>query len=254
MQPSTKSFLLLSVLAAAAMHTSTASYKTGSQGRVMWDNDCDFYGQDTYSVRAIPDVCGDICANDGGCTHWTWTNYNGGTCWFKNGSSATKNTYYGAGCGYVIGRFGSSNSGQQQTVTVNNGLNAVESQTMLNSINAYRNQNGLASLVANAKLHAAANVHSQDQANRCTMTHDGSDGSKAWDRMAAQGYQWTNAAENVAAGQTSVESVMTSWWNSAGHRANILNAEVRDVGFAKAVNNGCGNYKTYWTQDFGKSS
>lgn len=139
-------------------------------------------------------------------------------------------------------------------VASNNGLNVVETQTMLNSINSYRNQNGLRSLNLDQRLNAASVSHSQDQANRCTMSHDGSNGSKAWERMAQQGYRWSNAAENVAAGQTSVDAVMTSWWNSPGHRANILNADVKDVGFGKAVNNGCANYKTYWTQDFGKSA
>ncbi|GAB9464107.1 Scp-like extracellular protein [Globisporangium polare] len=247
---------------AVALPTFTSAFQTGSQGRVMWENDCDFYGKDLRTVRGIPDVCGNICAGDNSCSHWTWTTYNGGTCWLKQTSSNTKLQKYGAGCGYVIGRFSLTGSSTNQGVSTpapapaasNNGLNVVENQAMLNSVNAYRAQNGLVQLRMDSRLHAASAVHSQDQANRCTMTHDGADGSKAWDRMATQGYSWSTAAENVAAGQTSVDQVMTSWWNSPGHRANILNADVRDVGFGKAVNNGCGNYKTYWTQDFGKSS
>lgn len=246
--------------------SSSLEFASGSSGRVMWANNCDYYGNDIYSVQAIPDICGDLCADDSSCTHWTWTYYNGGTCWLKSGSSATLTTYYGAGCGYVIDRWGSASASTSTTqqaqqsststtssgTTYDNGLTADESSQMLALINEYRAENGLSALTIDTRLMAAAMVHSEDQANNCEMTHDGTDGSEPWDRIEAQGYDWTVAAENVAAGQTSVSQVMTSWWNSAGHRANILNSKVTQVGFAVASNSGCSNYATYWTQDFAK--
>jgi len=248
--PRSTRFLLASAVGICAQllqaPLSVAAFQLGSKGRVMWANNCDYYGQDIYSVYGIPDVCGDLCADSSQCTHWTWTNYNGGTCWLKSGSSGSQSTYYGAGCGYVLSRFSTGSSSS----TTSNGLTSSESQEMLSLINSYRAQNGLAALTIDSKLTAAAMVHSKDQAARCTMSHDGSDGSKAWNRIEAQGYDWSVAAENVAAGQTSVAQVMTSWWNSPGHRANILKSNIKNVGFAKAVNSGCGNYATYWTQDF----
>lgn len=259
MQRSATTFALFAIAMLTAFPTPAMAFQKGSQGRVMWESDCDFYGKDLRAVSGIPDVCGDLCVRDSACSHWTWTNYNGGTCFLKKSSSNSKVQKYGAGCGYVPGRFslttGTANQVAQTPApapATNNGLNAVENQAMLNSVNAYRAQNGLVQLKMDQRLHSASQAHSQDQAYRCEMTHDGADGSKAWDRMATQGYTMSAAAENVAAGQSSVEQVMTSWWNSAGHRANILNADVRDVGFGKAVNNGCGTYKVYWTQDFGK--
>jgi uncharacterized protein YkwD len=274
MMPRLSSIAVCAAAVAAAASTASA-FSTGSQGRVMWANNCDYYGQDIYSVQGIPDVCGDLCADDSACTHWAWNNYNGGTCWLKSGTTATISTYYGAGCGYVIDRFGSSSasesdatqSAQQQqqstttststassssTTTYDNGLTADESAQMLSLINAYRAENGLSALTIDTRLVAAALVHSEDQATNCEMTHDGTDGSEPWDRVEAQGYDWTVAAENVAAGQTTVSQVMTSWWNSAGHRANILNSKVVNVGFAVSTNSGCSNYATYWTQDFAK--
>ncbi|RLN86193.1 hypothetical protein BBJ28_00011382 [Nothophytophthora sp. Chile5] len=241
----------------------------------MWENNCDYYGDDIYSVEAIPDVCGDLCADDSSCTHWTWNNFNGGTCWLKSAGTATKATYWGGGCGYVIARFSTGSESQStvasdsdttqtdqtdqtdqtsqtdQSTSYDNGLTSDETAQMLASINSYRADNGLSALTIDSRLVAAAMVHSEDQASDCTMTHDGTDGSEPWDRMEAQGYDWTVAAENVAAGQTSVSAVMTSWWNSAGHRANILKDDVVNVGFALAKNSGCSNYATYWTQDFG---
>lgn len=122
---------------------------------------------------------------------------------------------------------------------------------MLSRINAYRAQYGLKALTVDNRLVTAAALHSRDQANRCTMSHTGSNGSGVGYRINAQGYDFEVAKENVAAGQSSVDEVMTAWWNSPGHRANLLSSDVENVGFGKVVNNGCGSYGTYWTQDFG---
>lgn len=289
----------LSAAAVAMTLGSSSAFEVGSGGRVMWQNNCDYYGGDIYLVPGIPDVCGDLCAKDSDCTHWTWTYFNGGTCWLKNGNTATVSTLWGGGCGYVIDRFSCSDSADQTdqnaeqnadqtsqnadqnadqmadqtsqapqtdqasasqastssqtsgSTSYDNGLTSVETAEMLASINSYRADNGLAALTIDARLVAASYVHSQDQATHCAMMHEGTDGSDPWDRMEAQGYAWSVAAENVAAGQTSVSAVMTSWWNSAGHRANILKDDVVNVGFALASNNACSEYKTYWTQDFG---
>ncbi|KAG7381557.1 hypothetical protein PHYBOEH_010875 [Phytophthora boehmeriae] len=267
---------VLAVVAGVAMTLDIVdSFQVGSQGRVMWEGNCDFYGDDIYSVRGIPDACGDLCANDLRCSHWSWTYFKGGTCWLKSGTKITKTKYWGGSCGYVIDR-SSTNSSEpksgktgktdqtskadqsnqpdqkkQKSTSYDNGLTSIETQEMLASINSYRSENGLSALTIDARLVAAAMVHSQDQAKSCTMKHDGTDGSEAWDRMEAQGYDWTVAAENVAAGQDSVPDVMISWWNSAGHRANILKEDVTNVGFAMAINSDCNNYDKYWTQDFG---
>ncbi|KAL3662912.1 hypothetical protein V7S43_011860 [Phytophthora oleae] len=248
--PRVSSFSLIAAIAmAASVIPSSLGFQSGSGGRVMWENNCDFYGNDYRSLQAIPDVCGDVCVGDTTCTHWAWNNYNGGTCWFKSGAYKSKTNKWGTNCGYVVSR---GSQGQNQGQTSNNGLSASETGEMLSRINAFRSQNGLPGLSIDNRLVSAATLHSQDQANNCKMTHQGSTGSRLGDRIKAQGYNFNMAAENVAAGQTSVEQVMTSWWNSPGHRANLLNKDVENVGFAKVVNNGCSNYATYWTQDFGR--
>ncbi|GMF60544.1 unnamed protein product [Phytophthora fragariaefolia] len=247
--PRLSSFVLVAASGIAASLTSTAAFQSGSGGRVMWENNCDFYGNDYRSMRAIPEVCGDVCASDSTCTHWAWNNHNGGTCWFKKGSSKRKTPKWGTNCGYVVSR---NSQAQNQGQTVNSGLSPTEMGEMLGRINAYRSQNGLAGLSIDNRLVSAATLHSQDQANHCTMTHAGSNGSRLGDRIKAQGYNFNMAEENVAAGQTSVEQVMSSWWNSPGHRANLLGKDVVNVGFGKVMNSGCSNYAAYWTQDFGR--
>ncbi|KAJ3231044.1 hypothetical protein HDU81_004079 [Chytriomyces hyalinus] len=69
-----------------------------------WALNCDFVGQDISNAQVSGDQCGSKCATTAGCTHFTWTNYNGGTCWMKGGSvsasQAVVKTNDGAVCGY----------------------------------------------------------------------------------------------------------------------------------------------------------
>lgn len=53
------------------------------------------------------DQCGGKCAATQGCTHFTWTTYNGGTCWKKYGSVTKSNAIAASDnsmiCGIVEG-------------------------------------------------------------------------------------------------------------------------------------------------------
>ncbi|MGW4111323.1 CAP domain-containing protein [Actinosynnema sp. NPDC004786] len=114
--------------------------------------------------------------------------------------------------------------------------------------NGERSAAGCPALTANAQLAAAAKRHSDDMARTGNFSHTGSDGSTAAQRVTDAGYHFRAMAENIAAGQASAEEVVRAWMNSEGHRANIVNCELRDLGVAHAVD---GNNKVYWTQDFG---
>ena len=84
------------------------------------------------------------------------------------------------------------------------------------------------------------------------FAHDGSDGRTTFQRMRDAGYQYRRAAENVAAGTRSPADTVAAWMNSAGHRANILNCELREIGVGFVEDPGDPlRYGTYWTQDFG---
>ena len=126
---------------------------------------------------------------------------------------------------------------------------------MLELVNQQRKAAGLAALVLNAQLMSAAQAHSQDMADHNFMAHNGSDGSSPFDRMRRAGYQYSAAAENVAAGQPDPEGAMSSWMNERppndGHRRNLLNPELREIGIGHAFKDGTA-YKHYWTQDFGR--
>lgn len=65
--------------------------------RVIWDGhsnwalSCDFKGNDYYAVQIPSEQCGGICAATQGCTHFSWTSFNGGTCWMKQGEVSRDN-------------------------------------------------------------------------------------------------------------------------------------------------------------------
>lgn len=60
---------------------------------------------------------------------------------------------------------------------------------------------------------------------------------------------FNNVAENIAYGQNSPESVMKTWLNSVGHRNNILNSKMTDIGCGMSLSE---NGKLYWCVCFGK--
>jgi uncharacterized protein YkwD len=106
-------------------------------------------------------------------------------------------------------------------------------------------------LAWNDALTQAALVHSDDMVANNFFSHTGSDGSSAGQRATAAGYGWSTWGENIAAGQTSVDSVMAAWVASPGHCANLMNARFRDIGLA-CVSGGAGNsYRSYWTMALG---
>ncbi|CAH0477468.1 unnamed protein product [Peronospora belbahrii] len=124
---------------------------------------------------------------------------------------------------------------------------------MLDAVNKERIAHGLPSLCRNIKLRNAALLHAKDMATNDFVNHTGSNGSSIIMRAEAQGYEWNSLAENIAAGQASVGSVMRSWMNSPPHLANVLSTAITmfEVGYYFVANS---TYKHYWTQFFGSSS
>jgi uncharacterized protein YkwD len=113
--------------------------------------------------------------------------------------------------------------------------------------NQVRAEHHLAALSVSGPLEAAAREHARDMARRHWMSHRGADGSSPFRRMSAQGYSFRRAAENVAAGYRSVDSVMTGWMWSPGHRLNIL-GKFSEIGAACAT---ASDGTAYWCVTFG---
>ncbi len=114
-------------------------------------------------------------------------------------------------------------------------------------VNAERAKAGCGPLKEDSQLRAAAQGHSDDMADRNFFSHTNPDGADPGKRTTAAGYRWSTYGENIARGQQTPESVMDSWMNSSGHRANILNCSFKDIGVG--IHQGQGG--PWWTQNFG---
>ncbi|MCX4671927.1 sigma-70 family RNA polymerase sigma factor [Streptomyces sp. NBC_01381] len=114
-------------------------------------------------------------------------------------------------------------------------------------VNTERSKAGCGPVTSNSKLATAATNHSADMAARDYFDHTSPDGKDPGDRITAAGYRWSTYGENIARGQQTPASVMDSWMNSEGHKANILNCSFKELGVG--IHNGSGG--PWWTQAFG---
>ncbi|MCY7353049.1 MAG: CAP domain-containing protein [Cytophagaceae bacterium] len=105
-------------------------------------------------------------------------------------------------------------------------------------------------LQLNTLLNTASQKHATDMATYNYFSHTGRDGSLPWDRMRREGYIWRRAAENIAAGYTTARAVVDGWLKSPGHCANIMNANLKDLGVGYAYTS-TSRYRYYWVNDFG---
>lgn len=131
----------------------------------------------------------------------------------------------------------------------NSGASAISplAQQVVDLTNQHRMAAGCAPLTVSPQLTSAAAAHSQDMAKNNFFSHTGSDGSTPWDRIRRTGYTYSTAAENIAAGYRTAEQVVQGWYNSEGHRRNMLNCNLREIGVAYADG---GSFGRYWTQVF----
>lgn len=131
-------------------------------------------------------------------------------------------------------------------------------QSVLASVNALRAKAGCGPLKLNKALMAAAQTHATNMAEQDFFGHTGKDGRGFASRIRKQGYTYGLAAENIAAGQPTVERAIKAWLESPGHRRNILNCKFRDTGIAmvyqpddRPLRGQSRGLRYYWVQLFG---
>jgi uncharacterized protein YkwD len=133
---------------------------------------------------------------------------------------------------------------------VGSGLAAQESE-VIRLVNVERDRAGCGPVQLNTKLRTAMRLHVQELGAHGDLyiSHVSDDGRDFSTRAREQGYN-DPGGENVARGQRDAADVMTSWMNSEGHRANILNCSFKalGVGAVKGVDG-----TIVWGQLFGRS-
>lgn len=112
-------------------------------------------------------------------------------------------------------------------------------------VNQERAKAGLGKVVQNADLQQAAMIRAMEIG--LYYSHTRPDGTRGLDIVPNRvGVR----AENIAVGAATASDVMTAWMNSAGHRANILHKEVKQIGVGCFYQNGV----RYWVQLFNGST
>ncbi len=111
-------------------------------------------------------------------------------------------------------------------------------------VNEIRVENGLNKLTEDWELSRVARYKSQDMRDNKYFSHTSPVYGSPFEMMKNFGISYRSAAENIAKGQKTPQAVVNGWMNSAGHRANILNASYTHIGVGYVAD---GNY---WTQMF----
>lgn len=131
-----------------------------------------------------------------------------------------------------------------------NTSNSFFAQEVLDLVNGERAKYNLTPLVmGDAELNKAAQIRAQEISVNASHTRpNGTSCFTIWDECNSMS---TATGENAAWGSVSPEEVVNDWMNSAGHRANILDPEAREmsVGYYYSSNS---QYGHNWTQLFAK--
>lgn len=138
-------------------------------------------------------------------------------------------------------------------------LTTAESRT-LTMHNQARTANGLPTLCVHRLLTRAARSHSQEMINKDYFAHESFNGETDIARMqrfgyTSSGFSFVKYGENIyrGSGTSGTPSSAFRWWmNSPGHRANILDADFREVGIGVRTGDFQGQAGTsMYTVDFG---
>lgn len=111
-------------------------------------------------------------------------------------------------------------------------------------VNEIRVKNGLNPLIADWELSRVARYKSQDMKDNNYFSHTSPIYGSPFTMIKNFGISYRSAAENIAKGQKTPQTVVNGWMNSSGHRANILNATYKKIGVGYVPSG------HYWTQMF----
>ena len=125
-------------------------------------------------------------------------------------------------------------------------VQAAAEQKILELMNAKRTEAGLKPLTMDNSLLQVARYKSNDMIQNNFFSHTNPDGKKWTNWLQAIGYKYTTTGENIAYNTTDPVELFNQWWNSPGHRANMMNASYTKVGIGVIYGNG----KYMGTQEF----
>ena len=115
--------------------------------------------------------------------------------------------------------------------------------------NKRRAAHGCRPLRLDAALQLSARRHSDLMSSESELSHRLADEPGLVERAVSAGYTpWRLLAENLAWGQSTPGEVFRDWVHSPGHRENLDNCRLRDVGVGVVIRGG----RPWVTEDFGR--
>ncbi|HWI65642.1 MAG TPA: CAP domain-containing protein [Symbiobacteriaceae bacterium] len=122
------------------------------------------------------------------------------------------------------------------TASTTSTTSAVE-QTLLRLTNQERTKYGLTPLQADSTLTSLARMKSSDMQAKNYFSHTSPTYGTPAQMLARNGVTYNYYAENLAKGADATR-IHAMWMNSAGHRANILDARLTHIGIGVAPGSG----------------
>ena len=123
---------------------------------------------------------------------------------------------------------------------------SVYAHEVVRLVNLERQKQGLHPLSQdNVNLGICADIRANETMR--LFSHTRPNGESCFTVLAECGVVSKTAAENIACGYSSPDSVVNGWMNSPGHRANILNGAYSDTGVGAARHS---DGTLYWVQLF----
>lgn len=117
---------------------------------------------------------------------------------------------------------------------------------ILELMNEKRTEAGLKPLTMDNTLLQVARYKSNHMIQNNYFSHTNPDGTKWTNWLQKIGYKYTATAENIAYNSYDPVELFNQWWNSSGHRQNMMNPSYTKVGIGVVY----GNNKYMGTQTF----
>lgn len=111
-------------------------------------------------------------------------------------------------------------------------LSTITTSRIVQLANEERSKIGAAPLAVNARLSEAAQQKGKDMLVNQYFAHISPSGVTPWFWMKQAGYSYSIAGENLAVDFLDAEDVITAWFNSPSHKANMLSREYTETGVA----------------------
>lgn len=123
---------------------------------------------------------------------------------------------------------GSSNTESSNQTTQDSTMNADE-QEVFDLINKQRANNGLQALKVDYEVQRVARIKAEDMVSNNYFSHTSPIYGSPFDMLTSFKISYKTAGENIAA-NSSNSGAVSSWMNSSGHKANILNSSFNYTG------------------------